>query len=547
MLGARPEVDGVKAPALLLLLAPLGPGCRGPASPASPLAAPGGVAADSGGAADGGGSASGGSDSGGSDSGGSDSGGAAGAAPSDTVDVVVIGAGPAGLSAAWESDAAGARTLVLERSDGLGGNGWWGGVFYGVATPYQARLGVEDSVEAALADWAVDTDATPDTQVERLIEESAGLIDWLVDTLGQRAVLQYEPGDVQTSRMHQVTTPDGPPVQALAAQLDGLARTRTQADALVWDGDSVVGVAWSDLDSGDSGWIAAGAVVVATGGFARDGAALVADRPALEGLTVVPEMGPTATGEGLPLLQDVAWQNQGRYGVYLHAIADPDLPGEALWPASLGQTVGVDGTGKRVLDESQGGDLRQIERLLETPDRRLYAIYPASVWALESFERPAFNWADRTAREALAPEQLTANGGGTVYPSLAELALGQGIDSEALAQTATDWDAVCAAGVDLAFGKPRGQLVPLGEGPYGVVELRPGASKAFTGAAADSDGRLYDPAGQPIPGLYGAGEAIGMLGTEAVGVGFTGSLTAVYLTGRTSGANAAAYALANPR
>jgi succinate dehydrogenase/fumarate reductase flavoprotein subunit len=536
----------VEAQSLLLLLVPLGLGCRGPVAPASPLDVP--DPSGTGGGDDGGGGAdSGGPDSGGVDSGGSDSGGAALGDPSDTVDVLVIGAGPAGLSAAWEAQAAGARTLVLERSDGLGGNGWFGGVFYGVATSYQANLGVEDSVDAALVDWVDATDVTPDAQVQRMMEDSAGLIDWLVDDLGQHAVLQYEPGDVKTSRMHQVSTRNGPPVAVLIEQLSGLARTRTQADALVWEGESVVGVQWTDLDHGDTGWIAAGAVVVATGGFARDGAALVADRPALEGLTVLPEMGPTATGGGLPLLQDVAWQNQGHYGVYLQAIADPDLPGEALWPASLGKTVGVDGTGKRVLDESQAGDLRQVERWLENADRRLYAIYPASVWAAESFDRPAFNWADRSTSESVAPEYLTANGAAAVYSSLAELALGQGIDSEALAQTAIDWDVACAEGVDHVFGKTRGQLVPLGDGPYGVVEVLAGASKAFTGAAADIDGRLYDPAGLVIPGLYGAGEAIGMLGTEAVGVGFTGSLTAVYLTGRTSGANAAAYALANPR
>ena len=74
------------------------------------------------------------------------------------------------------------------------------------------------------------------------------------------------------------------------------------------------------------------------------------------------------------------------------------------------------------------------------------------------------------------------------------------------------------------------------------MELAPGLAKAFGGVSLDEQARVIGLDGEPIPGLFAAGEVAGMLGTEAVGVGFTGSMTAVLLTGRVAGQEAAAAA-----
>ncbi|MDM7856519.1 FAD-binding dehydrogenase [Cellulomonas alba] len=71
-------------------------------------------------------------------------------------DVVVVGAGLAGLVATAELTAAGRRVLLLDAENrrSLGGQAYWsfGGLFL-VDTPEQRRLGVRDSAELALADW----------------------------------------------------------------------------------------------------------------------------------------------------------------------------------------------------------------------------------------------------------------------------------------------------------------------------------------------------------------------------------------------------------
>src|ERR1700736_6901014 len=73
-------------------------------------------------------------------------------------DVIVVGAGLAGLAATAELAAAGRRVLLLDQEpeSGLGGQAFWsfGGLFL-VNSPEQRRLGVHDSHEQALKDWMV--------------------------------------------------------------------------------------------------------------------------------------------------------------------------------------------------------------------------------------------------------------------------------------------------------------------------------------------------------------------------------------------------------
>jgi len=75
---------------------------------------------------------------------------------SDNVDVIVVGAGLAGLVATYELSRAGKRVLVLdqENRNNLGGQAFWslGGLFL-VDSPEQRRLGIKDSLDLARADW----------------------------------------------------------------------------------------------------------------------------------------------------------------------------------------------------------------------------------------------------------------------------------------------------------------------------------------------------------------------------------------------------------
>src|SRR6478672_10664165 len=181
-------------------------------------------------------------------------------------DVLVVGSGAAGLSAALSAALDGAQVLVAEAEGVLGGSSRLsGGLTMGAGTRYQRALGIDDDADSLFHDymqlnqWQVEA-----AVVRRLAERCGPTVEWLGD-LG----VEYYPdlvfgGDERVPRVHC-------PIGRGQAVVDVLARhCRDQGvdvalgrrvDRLLVDNGAVVGVAVGD----DT--ITAGAVVVASGGF----------------------------------------------------------------------------------------------------------------------------------------------------------------------------------------------------------------------------------------------------------------------------------------
>ncbi|MCB9778895.1 MAG: FAD-binding protein [Alphaproteobacteria bacterium] len=475
--------------------------------------------------------------------------------PDLAVDVLVIGGGAAGLAAAWEASEAGATVLIVEREEILGGSGRYARNALGAGTPWQAAAGVVDSPELLLGEWAALTGGDPDDPwIHRLAHDSAETLEWLEDVGVEIEGPGRDPTVGETPRMHTLAQgdPEGP-TGPLAEALGDLAWTNTEAVALRVDRGAagrVVGAFVEDLETGETVEIAAGATVVATGGFARDPDRVEAARPELAGVLWVFEAAFSSDGGGHPLLEalDVAWQNPGAVGTYTHSTADlrPGYEGEAMLVPELGRSMIVDHTGRRVTDESEIFGFALIETLLATDDQRLWAILPDSTWHSSgglSFHRMLTEGGD-VARD-LTPGEMEEAGMAIAADDAAGLADRLGMDAAVLAGSLARYDEHCAVGADRDFGKSVDYLWPFQDFRLVAVELSPGAAKSFGGASIDEQTRVLDTDGAPIPGLYAAGEVAGMLGTPAVGRGFSGSITSVYLTGRVAGQQAAAEALAD--
>jgi hypothetical protein len=228
----------------------------------------------------------------------------------EQADVIVVGAGLAGLVATHELARAGKRVLVVDQENAanLGGQAFWslGGLFL-VDSPEQRRLGIRDSVELALQDWFGSAgfdrereDRMPRRWARAYVEFAAGEKRSYLHELGLRftpLVGWAERGDGRATghgnsvpRFH-LTWGTGPEVvrvfaePVLAAAQRGLVRFahRHQVDELVVEGGAVVGVRGTVLAPSDaargvaSGREAAGdfelrapAVVVTSGGIGHN-------------------------------------------------------------------------------------------------------------------------------------------------------------------------------------------------------------------------------------------------------------------------------------
>ena len=467
--------------------------------------------------------------------------------PEEEVDVLVIGAGAAGLAAASAAADAGVTVRVFERGAEIGGNGRFAGRWYGAATSLQAAAGVVDDRASALADWEAWTlggDPT-DPRVEQLVERSAEVLDWVVNDLGTPFFgMGGEDGfETMTTRMHDVMSGPESATAKLEALLSDRVITSREATEIVFDGDRAVGVGWRDLGTGAEGWTAArGGVVVASGGFARNLPRVLDDRPALDGAMLAFEIGPTADGNLIPAVETAgaAWQNPGEVAAYVHSIADPrpGREGEVLWVPSVTASLIVDNTGTRVGNEALTSGFGFATLVEAAPGKTLYAFLASRDAA--KFQAPHYT-IGMTPPDFVPLGELVDAGVVTVAESASACAAAIGVDPDGVAATVAAYNAIPAAGVDAAFGKSMPLVRPIPSGPFTVLcmPLVVGLSKSFSGFAADVDGHLLAADGAPIPGLYGAGEAIGVLGTPAIGRGFSGTITAITLGGLVAGESAA--------
>ncbi|MDP6931776.1 MAG: FAD-binding protein, partial [Myxococcota bacterium] len=482
----------------------------------------------------------------GTGTGGSEDTGDTGAAPPlESVDVLVVGSGPAGLAAALQARDQGAEVLVLEMDEQAGGSGLYAQNFFAVATPWQQDRGISDSTDLALDEWSEFTRGgnAEDPAVISLVERSGETLEWLVERGCFVTDLAQDPGAGSIPRVHQVTYSQAPPVSLFVDELVDDTWLNTRVDALRIEDGVVVGVEVTRLGEGSSGWISAGVTVVASGGFARNLDMIYEDRPELEDMDLVIEASHMSMGSGHALLEGVGadFQNPGTLGVYVHAMSDQreGMGGEAVVLKGLSDSIVIDVTGERVMNENESLAFGAYDFLLGAEDETLWALVPEVVFHGQSFGSLGFMWESSKKPDSISAFELIALGMVKEESSVEQLVEEIGVDRDGLVETLSQYEEYVSIGIDSGFGKDGANLVSFAGGPYYAAKLAPGSAKSFGGVATDGEGRVLDSSGTQIPGLYAAGEVAGMLGTEAVGYGFSGSVTACYLGGRIAGQAAA--------
>jgi succinate dehydrogenase/fumarate reductase flavoprotein subunit len=533
----------------------------------------------------------------------------------DAYDVIVLGSGAAGLTAAFTAAHEGARVAVFEKGERIGGTtSWSGGHVWIPGNPHMEEIGAADDAEEAVAYLvSLGRDLVEEELVRAFVdngprmagflEEHGGLEFFAVpglpdyhperrgglpgggrtmgtelfafDRLGEWKdrveASPYYPSDLRMDETAiGAAVPKPPSAEELerrrAASERGMGHgligmlllacleagvdveTSSPALDLLVDAGRVVGVEIDGPD-GPRAVRAERSVVLATGGFEWNPEYRAAF---LRGDVHRPASIPTNTGDGLRMAMKAGAALQNMREAWWIPIAD--LP------------AGVNGMD---LEMVNGDRTRRRSIMVNGRGRRFTneaAPYNAVVGAFHHEDPTSFDYANHPVFVILDHENLTKYGSiGRPYdgeahpwlveaPTLAALARELGLPGEELERTVARWNEHVAAGADPDFGrgvsahdrwwgdplmkgKAEATLGPIDTPPFYALELKPGTIGTKGGPKVDARARVINLAGDPIAGLYAAGNVSSPTGAAYGGPGGTlgPAMTFGWIAGRDAG------------
>ncbi|HHU12852.1 MAG TPA: flavocytochrome c [Clostridiaceae bacterium] len=440
-------------------------------------------------------------------------------------DVVVIGAGGAGMSAAIEAAEAGKDVVVLERMPIIGGNtNRATGGMNASETSIQEEKDIEDSNEVYYQDSLDGGHGINDPDLLRtMVEHSAESLDW-VNELGAELNDVSFSGGATNSRIHKPL--DGSAVgpiivRVLAERLDALnvpIHLESEAVALIEEDGHVTGVEVVTPE-GETFTVTAKAVVIATGGFGANMDMVKEYDESKVGFGTTNH--PGALGMGITMAQEVGADTFQMEQIQIHPTTDPDS-GYMFTEGLRGDgAILINKEGKRFIDELETRDVVSAAILAETDGQAYVLVNQVLV--------------DQNKSMRGYIEQGYATSGET----LDDLAAALDMDPVVLQDTLDQYNEAQASGSDTEFGR-QNMTLPLDEGPYYVLLVTPSIHHTMGGLRINTNAEVLDKEGNPIPGLFAAGEVTGGVhGGNRIG---GNAVTDIIVFGRIAGQKAAAAA-----
>ncbi|HSG66631.1 MAG TPA: FAD-dependent oxidoreductase, partial [Gammaproteobacteria bacterium] len=439
-------------------------------------------------------------------------------AASADAEVIVVGAGLSGLSAAIELGRAGVRTLVVDMNSMAGGHAVMAGGIAMVDTPLQRERGIEDSPELAYKDWMEWTD-DGDPQWTRFYAESSRelIYDWVTE-MGVEFVRASAAHANSVPRFH--FTRDRAiylilPMYRTALELPELVfRWNTRVDGIVVEDGRAVGVTGRDLRSGESVTLRAPNVVLATGGFESDLDRVLSNwtpgLPDPERILIGSAYSATGSGHDMAEAAGAALTKMNRHYIYINGVVSPRDP-EQVHALTGGNdyALWVNTEGRRFTNEA-GFDKDILVDLLNQPGSTYWAIFDEAT--REEFGVRGAAWLNTPlpGHPILDDPNAAAKA-----DSLEALAERTGVPAAALVASVARFNELIDAGADADFGRFGGgdELPPkIARPPFYAVQMFPMTRKSMGGVAVDRQARALDAEGNVFPGLYAVGEINGSVG-----------------------------------
>lgn len=451
----------------------------------------------------------------------------------ETTGIVIVGTGFAGLGAALEAYYLGAKKediVILEKMPTPGGNSIInGGAIAAAGTDMQAKEGIKDSADLLYADiLKAGGGLCHPALARRIADESVSNYEWLRDEIGVKFKAVTYHGGHSVKRSHAVTNNSGSGfVLPMLEKLKSFGiepRLRTIVDQIIVnDKKEVVGVKvrtgyrFGKETSGKVRYIrATKGVILASGGFAQNVKFRMSQDPRLnEKFTSTNHRG--ATGEMIQEAMELGANTVGMDWIQLGPWTSPDEQGFGVAPLFVESCVGLGpmvdpATGKRFIKETGNRKVRA--------DAIVAIGHPCLIYTTEAnvfkFIKGK-NMTDKLFEHALNTKVLRK------FDSLKAMADEYKIPYAQLEETNKKFNGYMTAKKDPEFDCMFFDGAATNEkGPYYVVRLWPRVHHCMGGLEINNDAQVLSVRGNPIKGLYAAGEATGgvhgmvRLGTVAV-------------------------------
>ncbi len=432
-------------------------------------------------------------------------------------DVIVVGAGMAGLSASVRAAELGANVLVLEQNYRVGGSAnTAGGSISGAGYKIQKAAGIEDSPELFYQDFVtLGGEEFMNTEIAKVhAERSGAAIDWLQEDVGVEFSDKVDSGSYLTMDINRVTYTAGGAssgggsyfVKGLSDKLQSYIDAGTVqlcldtlvTDIVLNDNGDVTGVMVGDKE------ISAPSTIIATGGYGY------CERWLKEfNFTNITSNDPnTAIGSGYDFARKAgaAFDNMNYSSCYGGSVPVTGFQASLRCNINYNGSVWINTNGDRVFNEPKATsmDKRTVWR---TSDQNI--IYVVFAENMMTEDKPLFtgmmsNSAPFTTEEKIA--ELIEKGYVFKADTIAELA--EKIGAPNLEATLTKYDEDVAKGEDSVFGRTD-NLLSFEEGPYYAVYTVPYLMMTAGGPRINGQGQLMREDGTAVGNVYLAGEIIG--------------------------------------
>lgn len=433
-----------------------------------------------------------------------------------SADIVVVGAGGAGLCAALTAEKGGASVILLEALSMTGGATIGSTSSNVCGSKMQKDAGVEDTPETILASYENDIRNPYVLEMAKAYAENNGAThDWLKDEIGvdfvQDTLNVFPPYPV--ARCLYAVGGGQAIVDALTSKVQESSvelMLDTTAKKLVKEDGTVVGLVAQDA-KGRETIITAKAVILATGGFAanRDIVPLhELDDAMYYGVAGSDGKWVSMAAEGGAMLLDMWCVPLEQGGLQTSPGFGTQLFSPVQQAYVRGSGILVNPEGKRIANEVKTSNEKWVEVYRSCPDSTAYLLLDKASYDI------FYSTGVKDVGGAFSPETMEkwlAGDEGSLPlvvmgDTVEDVAAKAGIDAAGLQATVDAFNADVASGMDSVFGRP--VKAPIGEGPYCIIGQNLRYAHSFGGLVANGKMEVLDWTETPMKGLYAAGQAL---------------------------------------